>query len=112
MTEQDIDRGRQNAIISYITIIGVIIAYYMNNEDDKKSAFASFHIRQSLGLWLTFFALGYIIGSFNSWLVTSAFYLFFTVLFIYGFTNAISRKAEAVPLVGNFYQKIFGNLGS
>ena len=112
MTEQDINKGRQNAIISYITIIGVIIAYYLNNEDDKKSTFASFHIRQSLGLWLTFFALGYIIGSFNSWLITSSFYLFFAVLFIYGFTNAIGRKAQAVPLVGNLYQRIFSNLGS
>jgi len=112
MTEQDIDKGRKNAIISYITIFGVIIAYYLNNENANKSAFASFHIRQSLGLWLTFFALGYIIGSFNSWLVTSAFYLFFTVLFIFGFTNAIGRKTQAVPLVGNLYQRIFSNLGS
>jgi len=62
MTEQDIDKGRKNAIISYITIFGVIIAYYLNNENTNKSAFASFHIRQSLGLWLTFFALGYIIN--------------------------------------------------
>ncbi|KAA5822412.1 hypothetical protein FPF71_14790 [Algibacter amylolyticus] len=112
MTEQDIDKGRQNAIISYITIFGVIIAYYLNNEDNKKSSFASFHIRQSLGLWLTFFALGYIIGNFDSWLVTSSFYLFFAVLFIYGFSNAIARKAQAVPLVGNLYQRIFSNLGS
>ena len=112
MTEKDIDKGRKNAIISYITIFGVIIAYYLNNEDDKKSAFASFHIRQSLGLWLTFFALGYIVGSFNSWLVTSSFYLFFAVLFIFGFTNAIGRKAQAVPLVGNLYQRTFSNLGS
>lgn len=111
MTEQDIEKGRQNAIVSYITIIGVIIAYYMNNEPDKKSAFSSFHIRQSLGLWLTFWALGYIIGSFDSWLVTSSFYLFFVVLFIYGFINAINRKTQAVPLVGAFYQKLFANLG-
>ncbi|SFZ92137.1 hypothetical protein SAMN05428642_102551 [Flaviramulus basaltis] len=111
MTEQDIERGRKNAIISYITIFGVIIAFFLNNEDDKKSAFASFHIRQSLGLWLTFYALGYIIGIFDSWLVSSSFYLFFTVLFIYGFVNALGRKAIAVPLVGAFYQKIFANLG-
>ena len=111
MTEQDIDKGRQNAIISYLTIIGVIIAFYLNNEDDKKSAFAAFHIRQSLGLWLTFWALGYIIGSFDSWLVTSSFYLFSAVLFIYGFTNAMGKKAQTVPLVGEFYQKIFSNLG-
>ena len=44
MTEQDIEKGRQNAIISYLTIIGVIVAFYLNNEPDKKSTFASFHI--------------------------------------------------------------------
>lgn len=110
MTEQDIEKGRKNAIISYITILGTIIAYYLNN--DNKSHFASFHIRQSLGLWLTFYALGYIVGSFDSWLVTSSFYLFFAVLFIYGFSNAISRKAQPLPLVGALYQKLFANLGN
>ncbi|OEJ98743.1 hypothetical protein A8C32_05975 [Flavivirga aquatica] len=111
ITEQDIEKGRKNAIISYLTIIGVIIAYYLNNEENNKSSFAAFHIRQSLGLWLTFYALGYIIGSFDSWLVTSSFYLFFAVLFIYGFTNALNRKAQTVPLVGELYQKLFANLG-
>ena len=82
MTEQDIDRGRQNAIISYITIIGVIIAYYMNNEDGKKSTFASFHIRQSLGLWLTFFALGYIIGSFNRVSYLGILFVFYSTFYL------------------------------
>lgn len=109
MTPQDIERGKKNAIISYITIFGVIIAYFLNNEPHKKSNFASFHIRQSLGLWLTFWALGYVIGSFDSWLVTMGFYLFFAVLFIYGFSMAISEKATEVPLVGKLYQKIFSN---
>ncbi|WP_372752655.1 hypothetical protein [Mariniflexile sp.] len=111
MTEVDIEKGRKNAIISYITLFGVIIAYYLNNEVENKSEFASFHIRQSLGLWLTFFALGYIIGSFDSWMITSGFYVFFAVLFIYGFTNALSKKHDPVPLIGEFYQKIFSNLG-
>ncbi|GAA4818562.1 hypothetical protein [Litoribaculum gwangyangense] len=111
MTSQDIDKGRTNAIISYLTIIGVIVAYYLNNEDHKKSVFASFHIRQSLGLWLTFYALGYIVGSFDSWLISSGFYVFFVVLFIYGLVGAISGKAQIVPLVGTFYQKIFANFG-
>ena len=112
MTEQDIERGRKNAIISYLTIIGVIIAYYLNNEDETRSEFASFHIRQSLGLWLTFFALGYMVGIFDSWLISSAFYLFFAVLFIFGFANANNKKTQPVPLVGKLYQKIFSNLGN
>jgi len=109
MTTQDIETGRKNAIISYITIIGAIIAFYLNNEN--KSTFASFHIRQSLGLWITFFALGRIAGSFDSWYISGGFYVFFSVLFIFGFTNALSRKADAVPLVGNLYQTFFKKIG-
>lgn len=111
MIEQDIERGRKHAIISYLTIIGVIIAYYLNNEENTKSAFTGFHIKQSLGLWLTFYALGYMVGSFDSWLVTSSFYVFFAVLFIYGFITALNRKTQPVPLLGTFYQRIFKNLG-
>ncbi len=109
MTPTDIEKGHKNAIISYITIFGVIIAYYLNNEN--KSKFAAFHIRQSLGLWLTFFALGYIVGIFDSWYISSGFYLFFTILFVYGFANAIGKKAQEVPLLGGLYQKLFSNLG-
>lgn len=111
MTTQDIEKGKTYAIVSYLTIFGVIIAYFMNNEPENKSAFASFHIRQSLGLWLTFFALGYIIGSFDSWYVSSGFYLFFAVLFIYGFGTALAKKAYPVPILGPLYQKLFANLG-
>ena len=109
MTEQDIENGRKNAIISYLTIFGTIIAFYLNNE--KKSEFATFHIRQALGLWLTFFALGYIVGVFDSWLVSMGFYIFFAVLFVFGFGNAAGKKAQSIPLVGALYQRMFANLG-
>ena len=111
MTTKDIEKGKTYAVVSYLTIIGVIIAYFMNNEPQNKSAFTSFHVRQSLGLWLTFYALGYIIGVFDSWYVTSGFYLFFAVLFIYGFGSALAKKAHPVPLLGPLYQKLFANLG-
>jgi len=44
------DEGKTIAIIAYLTLIGFIIAIVMNSS--KKSAFASFHIRQMLGLML------------------------------------------------------------
>lgn len=109
MTDQNIEEGKVPAIISYITIIGTIIAFFLNN--DKKNKFANFHIRQALGLWLTFFALGYIVGVFDNWLITFAFWFFFGVLFIYGFINAVSGHAQTVPLLGSFFQKIFANFG-
>lgn len=110
MTEKTIEEGKSNAIISYLTIFGTIIAFYLNN--DKKNEFTSFHVRQALGLWLTFFALGYIVGIFDSWLVSLAWYMFFGVLFLYGFMTAISGRTYATPILGKLYQKIFANLGS
>ena len=53
-----IEEGKTAAITSYILIIGVLIAMSMNGE--KKNTFASFHIRQALGLSITFISLGLI----------------------------------------------------
>ena len=98
-------QGKKIATISYITIIGTLIAFTMNSEE--KNEFASFHIRQSLGIFVTFFGFGYIIGYFNSWMVTSAFWVVIFVLWMYGFLGALEGKARLVPIVGPLYQKIF-----
>jgi hypothetical protein len=45
---------KNTAIIAYLTIIGSVIAIFMNQEENK-SEFASFHIRQALGLFILFF---------------------------------------------------------
>ncbi len=103
-----IEEGKNAAIISYITIIGTVIAFFINNE--KKNPFASFHIRQALGINLTYFALGYFIGYFDSWLISSAYWTFIFVLWLYGFLGAIQGEQKIVPLVGEWYQKIFQNL--
>ncbi|MBT8257811.1 MAG: hypothetical protein KJO49_05030 [Bacteroidia bacterium] len=109
MDQTSIDSGKPAAIISYLTIFGVLIAYFMNNE--KKNVFAAFHIRQALGLWLTFFALGLVISNFDSWMASGSLYLAFGVLFMYGFFTAVAGKTNEVPLVGKFYQNIFSGLG-
>ena len=50
-----VNEGKNIAIIAYMTFIGLIIAFVMNN--DKKNEFAKYHIKQSLGLALTGLAL-------------------------------------------------------
>lgn len=102
------EQGKNIAITSYITIIGTVIAMIQNNE--ARNTFASFHIKQALGLMLSFFALGYLIGYFDSWAVTSAFYLFFFILWIYGFIGALSGKMNLIPIVGPLFQKAFKSL--
>ena len=90
-------------------IIGTIVAFYLNN--DKKNEFTSFHLRQALGLWLTFFALGYIVGGFDSWMVTLSWYVFFGVLFSYGLITAVTGRTNPTPILGEFYQKLFKSVG-
>jgi len=109
MTQQEIEEGKGLAIVSYLTLIGIIISYFLNN--DKKNAFISFHLRQSIGLWLMFHLLGFVASSFDSWGVTSGFYLFFCILFIYGLIGAIGSKTQPVPMLGEFFQKWFANIG-
>jgi uncharacterized membrane protein len=106
---ENIDKSKNTAIIAYLTIIGSIIAIFMNQEENK-SEFASFHIRQGLGLFLSFFLLGYFVGYANSWTATSAFYLFYFILWIYGFLGALQGEKKEIPLVGNFFQNTFKSL--
>ena len=97
------------AILSYFTIFGTIYVYY-KNQDSAKTEFNSFHIRQALGIFLSFFLLGYFVGNFNSWTITSAFYLFYFILWIYGFVGALQNQKREIPLLGKFFQNTFKNL--
>jgi uncharacterized membrane protein len=107
--QNDIEKGKTAALVSYFTIIGSIVAIFMNQEEHKNE-FASFHIRQALGIFLTFFLLGYPIGYFDSWMISSAFWVFIFILWIYGFLGVLSNEKRIVPLIGAFYQKFFKNL--
>lgn len=100
--------GKAAAIVAYLTIIGTIIAYFMNN--DSKNRFASFHIRQALGIHITFYLLGVIVSWFNSWLISTPFYLFIIVLWGYGILAAIQGERNEVPLLGRQFQNWFSTI--
>ena len=99
---------KSTAFISYLGVLGLLIAYLNNKQ--LKSDFVSFHIRQSLGLCIGFFMLGYPVGNFDNWTVTLAFWIAFIVLNIYGIAIALAGSITAVPLFGIFFQKIFKNI--
>jgi len=100
---------KNTAIIAYLTVIGSVIAIFMNQEESK-SEFATFHIRQALGLFISFFLLGYFVGYADSWTATSTFYIFYFILWIYGFAGALQGQKRLLPLVGTFFQSTFKSL--
>lgn len=107
-TNNDIEKGKSAAITSYILIIGVFIAMSMNSEE--KNAFASFHIRQALGLSITFISLGLIISNFDSPMISISMWVFLSVLWTFGIFSAIKGETKPIPLLGNYFQKWFSNI--
>lgn len=104
-----VGEGKTIAIISYITIFGLLIAFLMNN--DKKNSFASYHLRQSLGLGLTGLALSVVnIIPILGWLVSILGSIFLIILWVIGLMGALNGKEKPVPFLGEKYQEWFKNL--
>jgi uncharacterized membrane protein len=87
-----------------------IIAYFLFFvpllTDAKNDPFVKFHVKQSLGLLLTWVLWN---------IITSYIFLFgleilvslaFLVLWIMGLVKAAQGKQEALPVVGSFYEKL------
>ncbi len=98
-------QGKTAAVVAYITIIGTIIAYFMNQE--SKNIFANFHIRQALGVNISFYILGALVSIFDSWAISSAFYIFILVLWVFGLITAIREEQKTVPILGPYFQQWF-----
>lgn len=109
MENNSIEKGKTAAITSYILIIGVFIAMSMNSGEEKNS-FASYHIRQALGLSITFISLGLIISNFDSPMISISMWIFLTVLWTYGIFGAINGETKPIPLLGNYFQKWFTSI--
>lgn len=90
------------AILAYITIIGWIVALVMNNE--KKDPFASFHLRQSLGLYLTGLVVSFInIIPMLGWLVWIVAFFILVYMWISGLISAINYREKPLPFLGDKY---------
>lgn len=104
-----IEEGKTIAIISYITLIGLIAAFILNS--DKKNAFASFHIRQSLGIALTGLAIMVLnVVPVIGWLIALLGSLILLVLWVCGLINALGGKQAVVPILGQQYDNWFKNI--
>jgi len=107
--ENQINEGKTPAILAYITIIGWIAAFVMNNE--KKNPFASYHLRQGLGIFLTGFAFSFVnIIPLLGQIVFLAGIIVLFIMWITGLLNALNGKEKPVLLLGEKYDQWFKSI--
>jgi len=105
-TPEIIEEGKTIAIISYLTLIGLVAALVMNSE--KKNTYAKFHIRQSLGLMLTGLATTFVSWiPFIGWLFGIVAFFFLLFLWFTGFFNALNGREKVLPILGGKYAEWF-----
>jgi uncharacterized membrane protein len=104
---------RTVAILSYITIIGFIIAIVMHN--GKKTALGAFHLRQVLGMFVTGVVaiipcmVIAVIPFVNLLMIViwPVLMIGFFVLWIMGLIAGAKGEKKPVPVLGEHYQKWF-----
>lgn len=91
-------------IVSYLWWPGWIVSIIMKNtNDENKTEFNSFHIRQMLGLLLASFLdfipyVGMVIG------------LLLFACWIIGFVGAVQGKMNEIPVIGTYFQQWFSGI--
>ena len=98
--------------VSYITLIGWIIALVSYNSSNDKSTLAKFHLRQSFGIFAT--AVAFYIAVLIMLFIMPFFVLLYPfvgialfILWLLGLIAALNGEEKPVPLLGDFYQKTF-----
>ena len=104
---------RTVAILTYVTIIGFIIAIVMHSS--KKTALGAFHLRQGLGLFITGLVIwlpGIIISlipvvNLLMVVIWPLVGLSLFALWLIGLITAVNGQQKPMPVVGEYYQKWF-----
>jgi len=97
------------AVLSYLTIIGFIVAIFMHQ--NQKTELGAFHLRQVLGMVVTGIA-GSVCGMVPilGWIVWFFVVLVLFVFWILGLLSAIKGEMRPVPLLGEHYQRWFAGV--
>jgi len=103
------------AIVSYITIIGWLIAYFSYKGQPERNALVHYHLEQSLGLFIVSVVL-YVAATILISVIPALAILatiigvLQLILLIMGIINAANEAFKPVPVVGRFFEKKFSFL--
>ena len=102
---------KTTAILSYLTIVGFIVAIVMHG--NNKTRLGAFHLRQSLGLIvcaLAMIPIGIVLGfiPFLGWLTGFVLWMGFIAFWIMGLISALNGQQKPLPILGDKFQAWFG----
>jgi uncharacterized membrane protein len=105
MQNQNLISGKTIAIISYITWIGTLIAFLLNNQ--QRNLFASFHIRQAIGISVFSLINSFILLNYIDLWVVGAIGMVLFVFRIIGVIGAFQNEKRKIPFVADLFQDWF-----
>lgn len=102
---QTVSEDKTAAILSYITVVGFIIAIVLQGQ--KKTRLGAYHLRQSLGIYLTGVVAGVLVFiPVLGWILMPAVWLALVVFWVMGLIAAAHGRMTPVPLVGQKIQDL------
>ncbi len=102
------DNGKTVGIVSYLTLIGWIVAIVMHGSN--KTSFGAFHLRQGLMNMIMLLAASVIaIIPILGWLVYLVAFVAWVVFAIMGAIAAANGQEKKLPIIGDLAEKWFAN---
>lgn len=102
------------SILSYVTIIGWIIAYVKSKELQPKNDLVAYHLEQGLGFFilsiLVNVILTVVVAVVPALGILNYLSLILLVLWVFGIINAVNEQKKPIPLVGAMFENKFSFL--
>ncbi len=111
------DNGKLVAILSYMTLIGWVVALVMHNS--QKTVLGAYHLRQSLLLFLSvlvayaaimFIAVVPLLGWLIGMLAIPVIGIGSLILWVMGLVAAVNGEQKPIPVIGERAQEVFKGL--
>lgn len=99
------------SILSYVTIIGWLIAFILNNDNKPSDSLVRYHLKQGFGVFIVSLLINVPL-TIISYIMPSLSFLgligyVFIILWVFGIINAINEQEKPLPLIGKFFEDKF-----
>lgn len=99
-----ITEGKNIALVAYAPFVGFFLAFFLNQE--KKYAFATWHIKNMFGLFLLFLTATIIQSQIDA-LVGDIMWLIVFIIYLVCFAMAATNRTFGIPVLSEKFQQWF-----